>query len=159
MDSDEEKPNGFTPKYKPIFEPSADSSISRNFLDRGTTSSNHVDKGKLSSSNSGCFKVLLLADAGNSSDEDPVEYLRDLKRRVHFSDRSQRVLDDSNHLLKSIRSRRTLPPPIAGSCSMSTIPTSLDRKGDQSMQDRAEKALQRSRRSLSPEECAENAST
>ena len=99
------------------------------------------------------------ADGGDSSDEDPAQYLRDLKRRVQFSDRSQRVLDDSDHLLKSIRSRRTLPPPIAGSCSMSTIPTSLDRKGDQSMQDRAERTLQRSRRSLSPEECAESAST
>ena len=159
MDSDEEKPNGFTPKRRPLFEPSADSPISRNFLDRGTTSSsNHVDKGKLAFGSVGS-KPLFPADGGDSSDEDPAQYLRDLKRRVQFSDRSQRVLDDSDHLLKSIRSRRTLPPPIAGSCSMSTIPTSLDRKGDQSMQDRAERTLQRSRRSLSPEECAESAST
>ncbi|KAI3419169.1 hypothetical protein GPALN_006922 [Globodera pallida] len=95
--------------------------------------------------------------ANISDDDECVDPIGELRRRVHFSDRSKRVLEDSEHLLKSIRTRR--PAPLASSMSMSTLPTSLERNGDQSMQDHARKTLIRAQRSVSPEEPALNAST
>lgn len=98
----------------------------------------------------------------DESDEDPAAHLREIRRRVRFSDRSQRVLDDSDHLLKTIKNRR---PQLNGSASMSTIPRSStisqrNEPGDQSVQDRAERTFLRSKRSVSPDgECAEQAST
>nr|CAD2165420.1 unnamed protein product [Meloidogyne enterolobii] len=96
----------------------------------------------------------------DSSDEDPAEYLRDLRRRVQFSDRSQRVLDDSDNLLKSIKNRRApMPSPLANSSSTSAVggqhsSFSLEKRrksGDSTIQDRAERTFIRSRRSLSPD--------
>uniref|UniRef100_A0A1I8BQL7 Uncharacterized protein n=1 Tax=Meloidogyne hapla TaxID=6305 RepID=A0A1I8BQL7_MELHA len=95
--------------------------------------------------------------ADDSSDEDPAEYLRDLRRRVQFSDRSQRVLDDSDNLLKSIKNRRAIPSPLASSSSTSAVgPSSFSverrrKSGDSTIQDRAERTFLRSRRSLSPD--------
>ncbi|KAL3070566.1 hypothetical protein niasHT_032356 [Heterodera trifolii] len=94
------------------------------------------------------------AEGDDGRDNNPI---RDIRRRVHFSDRSQRVLDDSDHLLKSIRTRRAAP--LATSMSMSTLPTSLERNGDQSLQDHARKTLIRAQRSVSPEEPLLSAST
>ena len=158
-DSDNKKINGNSlSNNRPLFEPSEDSSFSNNFTSVPKLSKKYDIKGVLKNILSQ-FSVIIIHTDADSSDEDPAEYLRDLRRRVQFSDRSQRVLDDSDHLLKSIRSRRVMPPPIGGSSSMSVIPNSLHREGDPNMQDQAERIFQRSRRSLSPDECGNSAST
>jgi hypothetical protein len=77
-----------------------------------------------------------------------------LRQRVHFSDRSQRLLDnfDNYNKIKNLRL------PLTSSSSSSAVRQHhsdyLEKRrksGDSTIQDRAEKTFIRSRRSLSPD--------
>ncbi|KAF7633141.1 hypothetical protein Mgra_00007420 [Meloidogyne graminicola] len=138
------------------------------------SSSNNINH--LHSNNNNIRKVFYLlfwlfsVSGDDSSDEDPAEYLRDLRQRVQFKGSSQRLLNDSDNLYKSIKNRRTtISSPLANSSSTSDVgPYSkyLEKRrksGDSTIQDRAERTFIRSRRSLSPDrqqiEGIEDAST